>query len=124
MKMGMSKREARRRIESGEFIWENLRQLLKDVHPLLKGETGSLPSQVNKLMSMSMAFNIHWRGSDGKLGPITNSGDRLAAVNLLREFGVKGEVQEQKQAKEPPGLTHEELIEIEPKRKRKRREEV
>jgi hypothetical protein len=110
MKIGMSKSEARSRIEAGEYTWEDLRRLLEITHPILEGDTGKQASRVNKGMSLATAFNIHWRGLQGKTGSITTSGDQLGARNLIRDFGDTRMVPRAKP--EAPKVHHEELMDI------------
>lgn len=110
MKRGMPKTEAKERIASGEFTWEDLRRLLEITHPTLKGEAGEARSRVNKTMSLAASFNVHWRALRGKSGEVYRHHDQMIAVNLLRDFGdSKPEV---RLGKPLPKPYHAKLIDI------------
>ena len=113
MKMGMSKGEARARIESGEYVWEDIKQILKDVHPTLAGKKGNVPSRVNGSASLATAFNTYWRAIVNTSGAIAKPGEQRTAINILQEFGAeKAEQEKERQDKEKKKLAHEELIDI------------
>ena len=116
MKMGMSRKEAWDRVEDGEFTWEDLRQIMLVTHPALVGENGRAPSKVNRSMSLATAFNIHWRGLQGKSGDIWAGGDiwsygnHAIATNLLRDFGFSNAPK--KKPKVEVKVHQEDLIEL------------
>ncbi len=109
MKMGMSRTEAKARVADGEYTWDDLRRLLEITHPILEGEAGMVRSRVNAALSLAISFNIHWRASRGRTGPILSSGDQLSAVNLIRDFGTS---RGPRQRKTDPPVHHQELINI------------
>ena len=109
MKMGMSRTEAKARVAEGEYTWEDLRRRLEITHPTLEGDAGRMRSRVNKTLSLSISFNIHWRATRGRTGPITSTGDQLSARNLLRDFGNSKAT---RQRKPDPPVHHQELINI------------
>lgn len=108
----MSKAEARRRVEDGEFSWEDIGQLLRDTWGHLCGSRGRERSRVNSGCTNALAFNLYWKACLPFTGEIsTRQGARhLIAVNVLRDFGQTNMVRRLKPPQAEPA--HEELIDL------------
>jgi hypothetical protein len=110
MNRGMQKSEAIARLDDGEFQWEDLRQLLRDVHPELQGEAGEKVSRRSPAMSKAKAFNAAWDSIRKTSGPIERPGPTRVATVILQEFGIAK--QEAIAMAERAGVVHEPLVDI------------
>jgi hypothetical protein len=87
MNLGMKKSEAEKRIRGGEYTWQQLAKLLKDVAPIVRPIQGQ-SSKHAKGVPLAILFQVYARAANRLKGIPEGAKEENIAIELLREFGT------------------------------------